>query len=233
MYLLQLAVQNSYSLYRAYTTDEKRMSLLQYQDMVAHALMNFDPTQWTASGPPLPRAESLPPSERLDRLPPTPRGLGRTPPSASASSASATPRPPATQEEEEQVDDPGIPAAPTPATATATATATPSAATHAPARAVQERPAPGPSRIYVDPECRLDRGGDHDIVPLQGKTRQRRCRVCHMNGKRKDTTRQCQRCQIPLCKAPCFALYHTKRVYWNAPPSGTSEGVHSRSQARR
>ena len=46
------------------------------------------------------------------------------------------------------------------------------------------------------------------------KTPTRRCVVCKEKGKpRKETTYFCRECDAPLCAAPCFGEYHTKRHY--------------------
>ena len=256
MYLIQLAIQNAYTLYRSYAPVERKMSLLDFMTMTANKLLHFDEEEWPATGVNIPRAEDLPPEERLDRLPPTPRGLGRTPTSAR--------RPPMDEEEDEEalVDDPGLPsAAPSvstqdPAIATvpvAASSSTPAAASvpvvassstpaasaatipAVPAVAptpVQERPAPGPSAQHEDPACRL-LPGDHNITKITGHTKQKRCRVCFMSGIRRDTTRMCSRCLIPLCRRPCFQVYHDKRVYWTRAPAGSKVGLKMRGRQGR
>ena len=39
---------------------------------------------------------------------------------------------------------------------------------------------------------------------------QKRCTVCYENGIRKETIYQCDSCEIPLCVAPCFKMFHTQ-----------------------
>lgn len=34
------------------------------------------------------------------------------------------------------------------------------------------------------------------------------------NNKRKDTTYMCVKCNIGLCPAPCFEIYHTQNKYF-------------------
>ncbi|XP_065651019.1 piggyBac transposable element-derived protein 4-like [Hydra vulgaris] len=42
---------------------------------------------------------------------------------------------------------------------------------------------------------------------------QRRCVVCRKKGKRKDSRYECTPCDVGLCAAPCFQLYHSKKYY--------------------
>ena len=231
MYLLQLAIQNSYSVYRKYTTDEKKMTLLQYMTMTATSLLNFDEGMWQATGPPLEHAPSLPIEERLDRLPPTPRGLGRTPQSAPRRHGS------------ESEDDPDEPAAlpsvsqphspPPPPPPSVVAPTPPAAPAPAPEPAADDPP-PGPRRPRIyDPPSRLQ-PGNHKLVLLEGKAKQKRCRVCYMSGRRKDSRYMCCVCQTPLCNnVECFLAYHSRETYWSAPPRGTVEGQRSRRLARQ
>ena len=200
MYLLQLAVQNSYSCYVRYTADTKKMTLLEYMDCVAEALVFFDRRQWQPSGDGLQHEDDLPVEERFDQLPPRPAPhMGPTPPSASAS----------------PVDDPDDPPAEAPAR--------PPAAPSPPAPAVAMPPPPPPtprtgSRPRVlDPACRLQ-PGDHEPQRMP-PNRGRRCRVCFMNGIRKDSRYLCSTCQVPLCNKPtCFRRYHTEARYWSSQP---------------
>ena len=239
MYLLQLAIQNSFALYTKYSTDRKKMNLLEYMNFVAESLATFDATNWPATGTPIARAASLPREERLDRLPPTPQGQGPTPPSGHA----AQPMP---SEHEEDVDDPrsmspppaGPSAAPSvatpgPSAALAVATPGPSAA---PAVATPTSPPvprndpirPLDTRIYTDPEIRLQRG-DHTMTILPGVRIQRRCRVCYVSGIRRDTRYYCSLCRVPLCnKGTCYTDYHSKERFWKIPAQGTTAGVRSR-----
>ena len=70
-----------------------------------------------------------------------------------------------------------------------------------------------------DPPERL-RGGfsAHVLVSLlttsQEMQSRRRCRVCSRNKKRKPTSYFCQSCNIPLCRTPCYAIYHSKQKYF-------------------
>ena len=41
----------------------------------------------------------------------------------------------------------------------------------------------------------------------------KRCIVCHQRQIRKETTYQCDACEISLCIIPCFKEYHTKTHY--------------------
>ena len=76
----------------------------------------------------------------------------------------------------------------------------------------------------VDPPSRLQFYKKHVPVTITiavgtSKFPQKRCRVCYINGIRRDTTKQCALCNIPLCvKGPCFEDYHKKAKYWQSPP---------------
>ncbi|XP_064078477.1 piggyBac transposable element-derived protein 4-like [Macrobrachium nipponense] len=90
------------------------------------------------------------------------------------------------------------------------------------------------SRRIVDPVCQLQ-PGDHTLELLEGR-RQKRCRVCHMNGRRRDTRFFCCTCNIALCRfGKCDHKYHTEVIYWSAPTLGTMEGAerHRRAAAHQ
>ena len=83
---------------------------------------------------------------------------------------------------------------------------------------------------YVDPPERLTTSLRHHPVPVGHKVgMQKRCRVCLLNKKRKDTTKMCGICKVPLCvRENCFEVYHTQRRYWVSPRAAT--GVSGSSQ---
>uniref|UniRef100_A0A0L8GN35 PiggyBac transposable element-derived protein 4 C-terminal zinc-finger domain-containing protein n=1 Tax=Octopus bimaculoides TaxID=37653 RepID=A0A0L8GN35_OCTBM len=37
-----------------------------------------------------------------------------------------------------------------------------------------------------------------------------RCTVCKVKGKHEKSRKHCSQCDMPLCAAPCFELYHIK-----------------------
>ena len=185
---------------------------------------------------PIPWAPDLPLAERADRE----RTINPRPARRRASKD--------TSEEEEMVDEPDIPWSPLlmPLPATPAATSTPAAAPQdfpaaAPDAALPVPDPPGdepaatfrPSQRFVDPVSRLHRG-DHRLVNIAeaGGAKQKRCRVCHTNGRR-DTRFTCRRCQVPLCMvdAECSRKYPSMAVYWSAPPRGTVRGSTSRQSA--
>jgi len=48
------------------------------------------------------------------------------------------------------------------------------------------------------------------------KKQRRQCYVCSNKAegkKRKDTFYQCKECDVGLCAAPCFNIYHTKNIF--------------------
>ena len=80
-------------------------------------------------------------------------------------------------------------------------------------------PRPGKRPRLADPPQHLKSLAKHYLVPVTGPGKQKRCRVCYLSGKRKDTTKQCHLCQIALCaKGPCFDQYHKKVKFWSSPP---------------
>ena len=113
---------------------------------------------------------------------------------------------------------PVVPVAPAPTAATPapTATTTDSQSEDDPEPPLQvvrqRRP-----RI-VDPPERLTTNVRHQPVPVGAKPgAQKRCRVCSRNKLRKDTSKMCSVCKVPLCvRGPCFNDYHTLRRYWRS-----------------
>ena len=70
-----------------------------------------------------------------------------------------------------------------------------------------------------DPPERLQGGFlAHELLRLPynsaGKQQRRRCRVCSKNKLTKLTAYICKNCNIALCPAPCYRLYHCKRNYY-------------------
>ncbi|XP_068237096.1 piggyBac transposable element-derived protein 4-like [Palaemon carinicauda] len=74
LYLLQLALYNSYVLYQKYRLDRNKrgLSFRKYHELIASAFLYFDPAMWRDSGNRIPRAPDIPVEERFDRLPPHP-----------------------------------------------------------------------------------------------------------------------------------------------------------------
>ena len=71
MYLIQMALYNSYTLYVKYrpNMNEKCMTFREYHECIASALFFFDAAEWPDSGSRIPRAADLPEEDRYDRLP--------------------------------------------------------------------------------------------------------------------------------------------------------------------
>ena len=237
-YLLRLAIQNAYVLYCGYTDDQRKMSHLQFMELVGNALVDFNDEDWPSMTEGIPRAHDLPVAERADSY-----RMARP-----CHQRAARPRPADSSSDEEDLDDPAPaddsppePDAPlSPAAAAAAAADAPAAPDVAAAAAPADPPVPDPpgdmpaptrgppSRRVVDPVCRLRRG-DHSLVHLKGTARQKRCCVCHVSGKRRDTHFMCTTCKVPLCRInDCSRRYHTMAVYWTTPPRGTVQGSASR-----
>ena len=73
------------------------------------------------------------------------------------------------------------------------------------------RPHSGPT-----PLCLQSRHIPEKIQPPSNNNNEcykKRCMVCHQRQIRKETTCQCDACQIPLCIIPCFKEYHIKTHY--------------------
>jgi len=47
-----------------------------------------------------------------------------------------------------------------------------------------------------------------DNFDESGKRKERRCKVCFDSGVRKMTSYFCPDCNVGLCAAPCFRIYH-------------------------
>ncbi|XP_064097240.1 zinc finger and BTB domain-containing protein 17-like isoform X5 [Macrobrachium nipponense] len=63
---------------------------------------------------------------------------------------------------------------------------------------------------HPDPPFRLRSDLNHS---LEAMPKRKRCRVCIINGSRRDTKYQCITCVIPLCTA-CSDVYHREPQYW-------------------
>lgn len=67
------------------------------------------------------------------------------------------------------------------------------------------------------PESGTRLSGRHfpEYVPAtcKKKNRSRRCVVCSQQKIRKESRYQCAPCDVGLCAAPCFMMYHTKKNY--------------------
>ena len=253
-YLLQLAIQNAYVLYLEYSTDRPKLSHSRFLEAAGDGLVNFNPDDWPSMTGPIPRAGDLPLDERADRdrtINPRPARCRRVSDDTFKD-----------EEMVDEPDVPRSPLLmPPPATPAATSTPAaapqdvPAAAPQdVPAAAPQDVPAaapdaalpvpdpPGderaatfcPSPRISDPVCCLHRG-DHTLVNIAeagGGVKQKRCRVCHKNGRRRDTRFMCRKCQVPLCRvdAECSRKYHSMAVYWSASPRGTVRGPTRRPQ---
>ena len=230
-------------LYLEYSTDRPKLSHSRFLEAAGDGLVNFNTDDWPSMTGPIPRAGDLPLDERADRD----RTINPRPARRHVSDD--------TSEDEEMVDEPDVPRSPLlmPPPATPAATSTPAAAPQdVPAAAPQDVPAaapdadlpvpdpPGderaatfrPSQRISDPVCHLHRG-DHTLVNIAGGgAKQKRCRVCHKNGRRRDTSFMCCKCQVPLCRvdAECSRKYHSMAVCWSAPPRGTVRGPTRRPQ---
>jgi len=67
----------------------------------------------------------------------------------------------------------------------------------------------------VIPMRLTDRHFPSTVPPTSKKANpQRRCFVCQkLKNKRKDTTFMCKECDVGLCPAPCFEVYHTNNKF--------------------
>ena len=219
-YFFQIMLHNAHILYLKNTTDERKLTLLQFHEVACKALLYFDPDEWPENYEPLPHAASLPEDERYDRVPhdsgeeedvDDPPPATATPVAAPTSATPAAASTPAT---------PAAAAAATPATPAAATPATPAAVHGTPA------PTPGPSATprvkrprYADAPARLATSKQlHTPMKVTGTAKNKRCRVCYLSGVRRDTTYQCCICNIPLCiKRDCFTRYHTEKRFWRSP----------------
>ena len=157
--------------------------------MAGEALVNFKSEEWPSDGTHIDRAPDLPLEERADY-----KRMGR--PWCRRVGAPAV-----DSSDEEMVDEPDAPRSPLlmPPTADAPAAAPAPDPDAAPAAApAAAPPVPGspaaeaevgvkslPTQRVIDPVGRLHRG-DHTLEHIEN-CKQKRCRVCHMNGRRRDT----------------------------------------------
>ena len=78
---------------------------------------------------------------------------------------------------------------------------------------------PNPRPPHFDPPTRLNgKVAEHVLVSIpptaKSKGPRRKCRVCSRKKKRSETRLQCQSCHIPLHPKKCYALYHSKKTFW-------------------
>ena len=185
------------------------MSHLQFMELVGNALVDFKDEDWPSITEGIPRAHDLPVAERVDAY-----RMARP-----RRQRAARPRPADFSSDEEDFDDPApaddLPPEPDAPLSLAAAAADAPADPPVP-DPPEDMPAPThspPSRRIVDPVCRLHRG-DYTLVHLEGPARQKRCSVCHVSGKHKDTQFMCTTCKVPLCRiSDCSRRYHTMAVY--------------------
>ena len=163
----------AYVLYHQYSTNRVKIPLRAFQEEIADCLIYYNEEEWDDSGYGILHAPSLPVDERYD-----------DPPVVAPASSSAMPGPsstmPATSSdlqavyssfsEEESTDDLGVPQLCCPY-----------------------------SQNIVDHLDHLISGPNHVAECLGHLNQQRRCQVCYMNSKRRDTCFQCAHCKIALC----------------------------------
>ena len=182
-YLLQLAIQNAYVLYCAYGEAGRKLSHLQFMELVGNALVEFDDDEWLSMTEGIPRAPDLPVEEHYDTY-----RTGRP-----RRQRAARPQPAHSSSDEEDIDDPApvddLPPGPDAPAAPDVAADAPAAAAGAPADPPVpdppgDIPAPAhgaPPRRVTDPSCRLC-PGNHTLVRLEGTARQKRCRQWEAEG---------------------------------------------------
>nr|XP_032834244.1 uncharacterized protein LOC116956615 isoform X1 [Petromyzon marinus]XP_032834245.1 uncharacterized protein LOC116956615 isoform X1 [Petromyzon marinus]XP_032834246.1 uncharacterized protein LOC116956615 isoform X1 [Petromyzon marinus] len=209
LYFLQMALHNAYVLYKKYSTDEKKLTLLAFHEVLFNALIHFDPQEWAVSVDVTPHAPNLPLA--LVGAPVTPRiTIARTNAAAATSTTTAA----ATGDEQE--------AGPSGVSTTRRQRFAPGSDVddEAPDDPSPSAPAKHKRPRLVDPSCRLTQVTEHAMTSIMPS--QRRCRVCYRNGRRRDTTWECNVCKIPLClRGDCFVQYHSQKQYWTPPPPST------------
>ena len=131
MYLLQLALFNSYALYAKFRPNRNRrcMTLIDFHQHIANSLFFFDESKWPDSGSRIAHAPDLPEDERFDRIPQQDAPPGNVPPQV-VPAAHRAPLDPLIAERlaEEAVDDVQDPASPSAAPDAASPPAGPSGA---------------------------------------------------------------------------------------------------------
>ena len=196
-YFLQMAIHNSYVLYKQYTTEAKKLSMLDFHGVLVDALIDFKHDEWEISGEVFPHADDLP-SPTMPDMDVDDPGEG-----TSSGSVRVPPPPPATPatpaRRELQFLPPDFPLSDDEDVADDLETT--------PTGVKKKKP-----RI-IDDNKRLKKNLMHDMVVVE-KAKRKRCRVCFKNGKRKDTRTKCRSCDMFLCIDPCYRLYHAKKVYW-------------------
>ena len=68
-YMLQMCLKNAHFLYLRHSTDQKKLDLVNFQNHIAKALMEYVPNEWAFTGVSLTRAPDLPIAERMESIP--------------------------------------------------------------------------------------------------------------------------------------------------------------------
>ena len=227
-YQIQLCIQNAHTLYSKFSTDEKKLSLLEFHTNVATALLNFMPEQWPSDSTlDIPHAPNLSDAERY-----------HSPRKNAASTLTST-------------NTPVIPQChlpkdvPIPASTTSTSCAGPSSANTSDTITVTGSSADTPSstsvselqppfnipidsaaigvetpkkrtRIYHPLSRIVDKVAMQHMPKRISNPRGLSCVVCYKNkdSKNHDTSYECKMCHVPLCKPSsdgreCWTKYHT------------------------
>lgn len=234
-YCIQMCLQNAHFLYYRYTTDRRKLDLVNFQCHIAKALMEYIPGEWIFTGDPLRRAPDLPEEDRLDNM-----QRDQQPDDLRIDD----------EEEELLLDVPNVPAPPSTADTRVPRRRHPQAPPPPPPAAGDPRPqspeemeeeeqegsasedlTPQHRRYIPDPKGRLSPHPGHFMESLYAgeergtRARQKPCRVCQKNKIRKDTSHKCHKCKIPLCDTMtrnCFNIYHSTRQYWMTSPTGAA-----------
>ena len=210
-YFIQIGLHNSYILYLKYSTDAHKLSHKQFHQLAIKSLLFFDTDEWPLT----------PPDERIVHAGDL-QGDEHQP--------QQVPVPPAAPLAEDDSDDPDDPEAEAPRTP-------PPPPPAAAAADDDDVATPQTRKRIFDPPGRLLSYKKHKPEAVQGtnKRSQRRCRVCFMNGIRRDTMKQCCVCKIALCTSrDCFEVYHKRVKFWQSPPAGGSQlGRRGRRQSQQ
>ena len=66
--------------------------------------------------------------------------------------------------------------------------------------------------VIVDVARLNERHFVKSVPSTEGRAnRSRKCKVCALNGVRRDSRYQCSDCDVGLCVVPCFEIFHTRK----------------------
>ncbi|XP_069157643.1 piggyBac transposable element-derived protein 4-like [Procambarus clarkii] len=188
-YFLQMAMHNAYALYNHYSTDTKKLTLLEFHAVGIKALLAWNSEDWptTTSIPHAPDIDASAAPADVAVSTPGPSGARRPLFTSTPQAHSSTINSEMNIEDIEPLDVTDF---------------IEDSTTRLVVPVEDNIPPVHPrNRRIIDSEQRLNYKLTHEIVNL---AKRRRCRVCFKSGIRRDVRLGCKTCDVALCAVPCY-----------------------------